>query len=80
MLFRSGSRILAVVDAFESMTVGRSHRPAVSRQEAVLEIERLSGVQFDPQVVKALPGALEQLNRNIGPEAAASNSPTLATP
>ena len=75
-----GSRILAVVDAFESMTVGRSHRPAISRADALREIERLSGTQFDPQVVSVLPRALEQLDPQPGPEAAASTNPILANP
>ena len=75
-----GSRILAVVDAFESMTVGRSHRPAISRADALREIERLSGTQFDPQVVSVLPRALEQLDPQHGPEAAASTNPILAIP
>ena len=75
-----GGRILSVVDAYESMTVGRSHRPAISRAEALREIERLSGMQFDPGVVTVFPRALEQLDMNNGPEAAASTNPTLATP
>jgi response regulator RpfG family c-di-GMP phosphodiesterase/two-component sensor histidine kinase len=75
-----GSRILAVVDAYESMTVGRPHRPAVPRSEALKEIERLSGTQFDPRVVGSLTRALEQLDSQNGPEAAASANPTLAAP
>jgi HD-GYP domain-containing protein (c-di-GMP phosphodiesterase class II) len=59
-----GARILAVVDAFESMTVGRPHREAVSREEALEEIERLKGRQFDPVVVAALSQALERLERD----------------
>jgi signal transduction histidine kinase len=48
-----GARILAVVDAYESMTLGRPYRPARSRDEAVSEIQRLSRRQFDPDVVWA---------------------------
>jgi HD-GYP domain-containing protein (c-di-GMP phosphodiesterase class II) len=47
-----------VVDAWESMTVGRAHRPARSRDEALLEIRKLAGTQFDPRVVDALERAL----------------------
>ena len=75
-----GGRILAVVDAYESMTVGRPHRPAIPRAEALREIERLSGTQFDPRVVALLPKALEQLDTQNGPEATASTNPSLATP
>jgi len=73
-----GARILAVVDAFESMTVGRPHREAVSRDEAIEEIERLKGKQFDPVVVAALPHALERLERDMAdtpnPKASASDT------
>jgi len=49
----AGGRILAVVDAYESMAVGRPHRPARSREQAFDEIRRLRGRQFDPEVVDA---------------------------
>ena len=49
----AGGRILAVVDAYERMTVGRPHRPARSREQAIEEIRRLRGRQFDPGMVDA---------------------------
>jgi HD-GYP domain-containing protein (c-di-GMP phosphodiesterase class II) len=48
-----GSRILSVVDAFEAMITDRPYRNAKSIDEAVDEINRNSGTQFDPKVVKA---------------------------
>ena len=56
----TGARVLAAVDAFESMTVGRPHRPAKSREESLAEIRKLSGTQFDPDVVDALERALSR--------------------
>jgi putative two-component system response regulator len=47
------SRILGVADAYDSMTHARVFRNAISPAEAVLEIERCSGTQFDPAVVDA---------------------------
>jgi putative nucleotidyltransferase with HDIG domain len=52
------SKIIAVVDAFDAMTGGtapehhRSYRPALSQDDALAELERCSGTQFDPRVVK----------------------------
>lgn len=47
-----GSRIIAVADAFDAMTSDRPYRKAVSRKEAIQELRRCSGKQFDPKVVK----------------------------
>jgi signal transduction histidine kinase/response regulator RpfG family c-di-GMP phosphodiesterase len=60
-----GGRILAVVDAYESMTVGRPHRSPLSRAEALSELERLRGQQFDPGVVDAFPRALDDVERFV---------------
>jgi signal transduction histidine kinase/response regulator RpfG family c-di-GMP phosphodiesterase len=55
-----GARILAVVDAFESMTSGRAHWPPRGGLEALQEIRDLAGSQFDPGVVEALMLALPE--------------------
>lgn len=48
-----GARILAVADAFSAMTDERPYRPTKTIQEAIQEIKRCSGTQFDPRVVDA---------------------------
>ena len=47
------ARILTVVDAFDAMIHERSYRKALSREEALAELERGAGTQFDPAVVEA---------------------------
>jgi diguanylate cyclase (GGDEF)-like protein len=47
------SRIIFVADAYDAMTSDRPYRSALSREEAIAEIERCSGTQFDPDVVAA---------------------------
>ncbi len=44
------SRILAVVDAYDAMTEDRVYRKALSRQQAIDEIKKNAGTQFDPYV------------------------------
>jgi hypothetical protein len=48
-----GARILAVLDAYASMTTGRPYRAAMSHGDAVAELRRFAGTQFDPEVVEA---------------------------
>lgn len=47
-------RIVAAMDAFDVMTYDRRHQPAVPPEEAMLELERQAGLQFDPTVVQAV--------------------------
>ena len=47
------ARIVAVADAFDAMTSDRSYRKAMKIEDAVEEILRNSGTQFDPKVVEA---------------------------
>ncbi|MFI5370174.1 MAG: HD domain-containing phosphohydrolase [Candidatus Eisenbacteria bacterium] len=55
-----GARILAVVDAYESMRAGRPWRAACSHSEAIAELEREAGTQFDPRVVQALVSVIDR--------------------
>jgi diguanylate cyclase (GGDEF)-like protein len=48
------SRIILVADAFEAMTADRAYRKGRSEAEALAELERNSGTQFDPVCVAAL--------------------------
>jgi putative two-component system response regulator len=52
-------RIAAVADVYDALTHDRAYRPAWPRDDALQEIGRLSGEQFDPLVVEALHQVLE---------------------
>lgn len=43
--------IIAVADTFDAMTTDRQYRAAMSKEEAVREIQRVSGQQLHPQIV-----------------------------
>ena len=60
------SRILVVADAFDAMTTNRIYKPRKAIPEALQELKRLSGSQFDPDVVAA---ALKVLKDVEVPEA-----------
>jgi HD-GYP domain-containing protein (c-di-GMP phosphodiesterase class II) len=53
------ARIVACCDAFNAMTTDRSYRKAMPLNEAVAELRRSSGTQFDPRVVDALIASLQ---------------------
>ncbi len=54
------ARVLAVADAFDSMTSTRSYRGARPVDEALAELRKWSGTQFDPAFVDAFVAALKR--------------------
>ncbi len=47
------ARIIAVADTFDAMTTDRPYRKALSREDSIAELKRMSGTQFDPKIVEA---------------------------
>jgi diguanylate cyclase (GGDEF)-like protein len=56
-----GARIIAACDAFDAMTTDRPYQPAVPVREALAELRRCAGGQFDPIVVAAFCAEAESL-------------------
>ncbi len=52
-----GARILTIADAYEAMTSSRPYRlTPLSHEQAVGELEKFTGIQFDPEIVPILVG------------------------
>jgi putative nucleotidyltransferase with HDIG domain len=54
------SRIVAVADTYDAMTSDRPYRAARSKREAVDELQRCAGKNFDPKIVKAFIDILDE--------------------
>ncbi|MBE3089361.1 MAG: HD-GYP domain-containing protein, partial [Actinobacteria bacterium] len=46
------SRIISIIDAYDVMTHDRSYKKAISKKEALEELKRCAGTQFDSKLVK----------------------------
>jgi putative nucleotidyltransferase with HDIG domain len=74
------ARIVTVADAFDAMTSDRVYRPALNLEDAVAELDRHKGRQFDPDIVMALNRLLEQGELLPQTETLVPAKPERATP
>ena len=58
------ARILTVADAYDAMTENRVYRRAMSREDALSEIRRCAGTQFDPTVANHFVELIASINRD----------------
>jgi diguanylate cyclase (GGDEF)-like protein len=72
-----GARILALVDHFDALHSDRPYRKALTREEAINHIRRLSGTFFDPSLVSIFLACLETLDEEIA--SIAMQEPELST-
>jgi putative nucleotidyltransferase with HDIG domain len=56
-----GARILAVADSFDAMFTDRPYRKALTKEEAIAELKKGSGTQFDPRVVEVFLRIVDKL-------------------
>jgi HD-GYP domain-containing protein (c-di-GMP phosphodiesterase class II) len=69
-----GARVIAVADTYDAMTTDRPYRRALSHEEALAELQRGAGTQFDPVVVAAFERALARAREVVPQKAAPSMS------
>ena len=55
-----GARIIFVADAYDAMTSERVYRRRVAPEQAIAELKRCAGRQFDPEIVNALADELDE--------------------
>jgi HD-GYP domain-containing protein (c-di-GMP phosphodiesterase class II) len=60
-----GARIIAVCDAFDAMTSERGHAPVMTVDEALRELLRCAGTQFDPEVVETFNAVYTELRGEL---------------
>lgn len=60
-----GARIVSVADAYQAMVCDRPYRKAMSAEQALIEMQMVSGTQFDPAVVEALIRVLKQQKSRV---------------
>jgi response regulator RpfG family c-di-GMP phosphodiesterase len=56
-----GARIIAISDAYDSMTSNRPYRKSLSSEEAKAELTKCSGKQFDPQLITIFLDVLKEM-------------------
>src|SRR5258708_39965458 len=70
-----GARIIAVADAYDTITSDRSYKKARSAPDALTELERCANAQFDGAIVEVFVRTMRTLPNPIIEVAAASGSP-----
>jgi len=60
-----GARIIAIADAYDTITSDRTYKKARSAEEAFAELERCGGAQFDPELVQLFVKTLRRLPHPI---------------
>lgn len=60
------SRIIALADSYDAMISKRPYRNSLSEKEALLEIQKNSGTQFDPEITRIFTEKMLELKRSKG--------------
>jgi HD-GYP domain-containing protein (c-di-GMP phosphodiesterase class II) len=69
-----GARIIAVADAYDTITSERTYKKARPGSAALEEIKRCAGAQFDPEIVRVFLEVMEEPRYHVAESTAASTS------
>lgn len=70
-----GARVLAIGDSYDAMTSDRTYRCRMPHEQALAELKRCAGAQFDPELVEAFAKTFEP--EDFLPEASQPQAPNL---
>jgi putative two-component system response regulator len=73
------TKILTVADSYDAMTSMRAYKENLSRAEAVAELRRCAGTQFDPEVVETFISILEEFPADAGLDLQAARTAKILT-
>jgi diguanylate cyclase (GGDEF)-like protein/PAS domain S-box-containing protein len=73
------ARILAIAEAFTTMTSPRFYRPTMTREEALEELDRCAPAQFDPMLVKRFTNIILSRDPKSSPASHFTSNSTLIT-
>jgi HD-GYP domain-containing protein (c-di-GMP phosphodiesterase class II) len=59
------SRIIAIIDSYDAMTSARSYKEAISKSEAIEEIKRCAGTQFDPKLAESFISMMGKIDEVV---------------
>jgi diguanylate cyclase (GGDEF)-like protein/putative nucleotidyltransferase with HDIG domain len=69
-----GARVIAVADAFDTITSERTYKKARTREDALAELERCASNQFDPEIVRVFVEIMRRSPRQVvDPQIGAGN-------
>jgi len=77
-----GARVIAIADAYDTITSERTYKKARTPEDAFAELERCAANQFDPQIVRIFVDAMHRTSRSVAESGfnASNQTNTASTP